>query len=74
MMSEDLGKAYLDWCRFRLLNHYWPRAQRCFGVLSHDDIWWREHEANNSVGNLLHHENEDRRGPEVVAPLDWHVT
>jgi len=54
-MSDDLGKAYLDWCRFRLLNHYWPRVQLCVGMLSHDDIWWREHEANNSVGNLLLH-------------------
>jgi len=54
-MSDDLGKAYLDWCRFRLMNHYWPRVQHCIAMLSQDDIWWREHEANNSVGNLLLH-------------------
>ena len=54
-MNDELGKAYLDWCRFRLMNHYWPRVQHCIGVLSQNDIWWREHEANNSVGNLLLH-------------------
>jgi hypothetical protein len=54
-MNDDLGKAYVEWCRFRLMNHYWPRIERCVNELSNDDIWWREHETNNSVGNLLLH-------------------
>jgi hypothetical protein len=54
-MNNDLGKAYVEWCRFRLMNHYWPRIERCVNELSNDDIWWREHETNNSVGNLLLH-------------------
>jgi hypothetical protein len=54
-MSNDLGKSYIEWCRFRLMSHYWPRVQRCVDELSNDDIWWREHETNNSVGNLLLH-------------------
>lgn len=54
-MSNDLGKSYIEWCRFRLMNHYWPRVERCVIELSEDDIWWREHETNNSVGNLLLH-------------------
>jgi uncharacterized damage-inducible protein DinB len=37
------------------LNQYWPRVQRCVDELSVDDVWWREHESNNSVGNLLLH-------------------
>jgi len=54
-MSDDLGKSYIKWCRFRLMDHYWPRVERCVKELSDDDIWWREHETNNSVGNLLLH-------------------
>ncbi|MCX6133395.1 MAG: DUF1572 family protein [Ignavibacteriales bacterium] len=54
-MNSDLGKVYVEWCRFRLLNQYWPRVQKCVEELSQDDIWWRGHETNNSVGNLLLH-------------------
>jgi len=54
-MSETFERAYLEWCRFRLMTHYWPRVQRCVQELSQDEIWWREHETNNSVGNLLLH-------------------
>ncbi len=54
-MNKEFGTSYIAWCRFRLLNHYWPRVQRCVEELSHDDIWWREHETNNSVANLVLH-------------------
>lgn len=54
-MSDDLGKPYIDWCRFRLMSHYGQRLRRCVEELSNDDIWWREHETNNSAGNLLLH-------------------
>jgi uncharacterized damage-inducible protein DinB len=54
-MSNEFGKAYLDWCRFRLMKHYWPRIQQCVAELTEEDIWWRAHETNNSVGNLLLH-------------------
>jgi len=37
------------------MNYYWPRIERCVHELSNDDIWWRGHETNNSVGNLLLH-------------------
>ena len=54
-MNDDFGTSYVAWCRFRLLHHYWPRVQRCVEELPDDDIWWREHETNNGVGNLLLH-------------------
>ena len=56
-MSEEFGKTYLDWCRFRLLKHYWPLIQKAVEEIDEQDIWWREHETNNSVGNLLLHLN-----------------
>jgi hypothetical protein len=54
-MNEEFGKAYLDWCRNRLMNQYWPRIQKCVAELTEQDVWWRPHETNNSVGNLILH-------------------
>lgn len=54
-MSEVTGAAYLAWCRYRLVSHYWPRVQRCLVGLSDEQIWWREYESNNSAGNLVLH-------------------
>ena len=55
MMDNEFGRAYVDWCRQRLMKQYWPRIQRCVSELTNDEIWWRAHENNNSVGNLLIH-------------------
>jgi len=54
-MNDDFGKAYIEWCRFRLMKQYWPRVERCITELADDEIWWRQHETNNSVGNLVLH-------------------
>jgi uncharacterized damage-inducible protein DinB len=51
----DIGKEYLSYCRRRLLQEYFPKIERCVGELSEDDVWWRAHEANNSIGNLILH-------------------
>lgn len=59
--SNDLGKAYIGYCRRRLLKEYLPKIQRCIGELSEEDVWWRAHETNNSVGNLLLHLNGNIR-------------
>ncbi len=37
------------------MKHYWPRIQKSVAELTDEDIWWRAHETNNSVGNLLLH-------------------
>jgi hypothetical protein len=54
-MNNDFGKSYIAWCRFRLLNQYWPRVDRCLAELTEEEVWWRQHETNNSVGNLVLH-------------------
>lgn len=54
-ISNDVGREYLLYCRRRLLNEYLPRVKRCLEELSEQDIWWRVHETNNSVGNLILH-------------------
>jgi hypothetical protein len=54
-MNNDFGKSYIAWCRFRLLNQYWPRVDHCLSELTEEEVWWRQHEGNNSVGNLVLH-------------------
>lgn len=52
---EEFGRVYIAYCRRRLLTEYWSRIQRCIDELSETDVWWRAHETDNSVGNLLLH-------------------
>ena len=54
-MNNEFGKAYIDWCRFRLMKQYWPRVESCMSELTDEEVWWRQHETNNSVGNLILH-------------------
>ena len=60
-MSSDTGKAYLTYSRHRLLEEYLPRIERCLDELTPDDLWWRAHETDNSVGNLILHLNGNVR-------------
>lgn len=54
---RDIGvsKEYIRYCRRRLMEEYLPRIERCLDELTEQDIWWRAHESNNSIGNLLLH-------------------
>jgi len=51
----DIGKEYVSYCRRRLLKEYLPRIQQCLGELTEEDVWWRGHETDNSIGNLIFH-------------------
>jgi hypothetical protein len=53
--NNDFGKAYIEWCRVRLIQQYSPRVERCVEELTEEEVWWRQHETNNSVGNLILH-------------------
>jgi len=59
--STDAGVEFIAYSRRRLLNEYLPRIKRCFDELSEDDIWWRAHETDNSIGNLILHLNGNIR-------------
>ncbi len=52
---SNIGSAYIAYSRRRLLKEYLPKIQLCVNELSEDDIWWRAHETDNSIGNLLLH-------------------
>lgn len=53
--SFDVGTEYVSYCRRRLMKEYLPKIRRCLSELSEDDVWWRAHETDNSVGNLILH-------------------
>jgi uncharacterized damage-inducible protein DinB len=54
-MPTDVSAAYISYCRRRLGQEYLSTIRRCIDQLSDDDIWWRSHETDNSIGNLLLH-------------------
>ncbi|MFA6440195.1 MAG: DUF1572 family protein [Bacteriovoracaceae bacterium] len=53
--GEQLDRYFIDCCRSKLTKEYLPKIESCLQQLSDEDIWWREHETNNSVGNLILH-------------------
>lgn len=59
--QNNIGEAYISYCQRRLLEEYLPKIRRCLNELSEEDIWWRTHGTDNSVGNLLLHLNGNIR-------------
>jgi len=53
--TPSVGSEYLTYCRKRMLKEYFPRIQQCLETLSEEDVWWRAHETDNSIGNLILH-------------------
>lgn len=51
----QIADEFIAYARKKLLGEYFPRIERCLQELSDEDIWWRAHETNNSVGNLVLH-------------------
>ena len=54
-MNNEIGNAFLLQARLHLNDDFMPKIEKCLDVLSEEDVWWRSHETNNSVGNLLLH-------------------
>ena len=55
MDNNSFATEYISYTRKRLLEEYFPKIKRCLNELSNDDIWWRAHETDNSIGNLILH-------------------
>jgi uncharacterized damage-inducible protein DinB len=49
-----IGETFLAQSR-SLLQDYLAKIDRCLGLLSDDQIWWRANPESNSIGNLLLH-------------------
>ncbi len=54
-VPPSVGGEYLTCCRRRMLKEYFPRIQQCLETLSEEDVWWRAHDTDNSIGNLVLH-------------------
>ena len=54
-LDTSIGEAFIRYARHELSESYLPKIQRCLELLNEEDVWWRAHETNNSIGNLLLH-------------------
>lgn len=58
-MNKDLlpnpWEPFLKLAEHSLRRHHLPRIERCFELLSEEQIWWRPNPASNSAGNLALH-------------------
>ncbi|MFI5251867.1 MAG: DUF1572 family protein [Bacteroidota bacterium] len=50
-----IGSEYVKYSRKRLVKEFLPRIERCLEILTEEEIWWRAHETDNSIGNLVLH-------------------
>lgn len=46
---------FIDAARTILLDEFLPKITLSLAPLSDEDVWWRPHEASNSIANLLLH-------------------
>ncbi len=53
--EDDCGRLFLRAAAARLESDYLPKLRRCLEILPESDLWWRPHDACNSVGQLLLH-------------------
>lgn len=54
-MANEMGAAFLTECKRHLLEESWPRLRKAVPKLDVDQLWHRENDHTNSVGNLLLH-------------------
>jgi uncharacterized damage-inducible protein DinB len=52
---SDMAEHFISRSRSYLGAEYLPKIERCLESLSDEDVWWRENESSNSIGNLLLH-------------------
>jgi uncharacterized damage-inducible protein DinB len=51
----DIAGHFIAQSRSYLSAEYLPKIERCLEALGDEDIWWRENESSNTIGNLLLH-------------------
>jgi uncharacterized damage-inducible protein DinB len=52
---DDLGRAFLEDARKRLLSGYPAQVRAALLTLTDEQLWWRANSTCNSVGNLVLH-------------------
>jgi uncharacterized damage-inducible protein DinB len=53
-MKNEVSQRFIEYSR-EFLKEYVAKIEKSLELLSDEDIWWRPHESDNSVGNLLLH-------------------
>jgi uncharacterized damage-inducible protein DinB len=53
--TYEIGNAFVRQARSHLRDDFMPKIRRCLEVMEEGDLWWRAHETDNSVGNLVLH-------------------
>jgi uncharacterized damage-inducible protein DinB len=51
----DISRHFLNRSAYYLRDYYWPRLREAVDLLTENDVWLREGDASNSIGNLLLH-------------------
>ncbi|MDP1678405.1 MAG: DinB family protein [Bacteroidota bacterium] len=54
-LHGDTERYFIECCRTKLKKEYLQKIEDCLSILTDEDIWWRAHETNNSIGNLVLH-------------------
>ena len=52
--DDPLGRAYLDAMSVRL-ERCLDKIKHCLGQIDDEQLWWRPHESQNSIANILLH-------------------
>ena len=55
MSSSDIAAPFISYSRNRLNKEFPGKIKQCVDQLTEEDIWWRAHDSDNSIGNLLLH-------------------
>lgn len=53
--DETISRYFINCCRTKLVKEYLPKIEDCLSHVTDDDIWWRVHQTDNSIGNLMLH-------------------
>ena len=54
-LHGDTNHYFIECCRTKLTKEYLTKIEDSVALLSDEDMWWRAHETNNSIGNLMLH-------------------
>jgi uncharacterized damage-inducible protein DinB len=53
--QSDMLRYFVECCREKITKEYIVKIEKCLKDLSDEDVWWRAHETNNSIGNIVLH-------------------
>jgi len=53
--ETSVASEFIRLARHQLVKEYLSKIQRCLNSLGEEDLWWRAHETDNSIGNLILH-------------------